>query len=62
MDGEDWIPVKVRGYIYRALTLVMGLNAIFGFFSGDVATKIVQVAALFGFGLASVHTPTKPPR
>ena len=57
--GEDFIPVRFRAYIYRALTMVLGLNAIFGLFSSGVADKIVAVAALFGFGMASNYTSTK---
>lgn len=60
MYGEhDWIPQPVRAWIYRALTVVLGLNAVFGFFSDGVVAKIVAAAAVFGFGLASAHTSTK---
>lgn len=56
---QDWIPVHVRAWLYRALTVTLGLNAIFGVFSSGVADKIVAVAALFGFGMASNYTSTK---
>ena len=56
---QDWIPQKVRGYIYRALTLLYGLELIFDLVDGGTESKLLAVAALFGFSLAAVHTPTK---
>lgn len=58
-QGQDWIPQHVRAWVYRALTVVLGLNTVFGFFSDGVVAKIVAAASVFGFGLAAVHTPTK---
>jgi hypothetical protein len=58
-EGTDWIPKRVRAYIYRGLTVVLGLNAVFGFIPDGVVAKIVAAASVFGFGLASVYTSTK---
>lgn len=57
--GEDWIPVKVRAWVYRILVTVLALNTVFGWFDKGAVDQIVQVAAIFGFGLAAAHTPTK---
>lgn len=57
--GADWVPQKARAVIYRALGTLFGLELIFDFVSPDVETKVAAVAALFGFGLASVYTPRK---
>lgn len=59
MQGEDWIPQPVRAWVYRTLTVVLGLNAIFGFIPDGVVSQIIAVASVFGFGLAAAHTPTK---
>lgn len=56
---QDWIPVKVRAWIYRVLSVGLGLNLIFGWLDNGVVGTITQVAAVFGVGLASVHTPLK---
>lgn len=58
-EGQDWIPVEVRAWVYRILTIVLGLNSMFGFFSEGAVGKILSIASLFGFGMAAVHTPTK---
>jgi hypothetical protein len=58
-QGADWIPVKIRAWVYRGLTTVLGLNAVFHWFDDGVVGKIVSAAAVLGFGLASVYTPTK---
>lgn len=57
--GEDYIPVKVRAWIYRALAIAWGLEAIFDWIDSTSEARIAAVAALFGFSLAAVHTPTK---
>ena len=57
--GQDWIPVEVRAWVYRTLGVLAGLEIIFDFVSTGVEQKIAAVAALFGFSLAAVHTPTK---
>lgn len=58
-EGTDWIPPKVRAWVYRILTVVLGFNTIFGWFSDGVVAKVVAVAGTLGFSLAAIHTPTK---
>lgn len=59
MEGEDWIPPKVRAWVYRLLALAFGLEAIFNWIDAGAEAKIVAVLSLLGFSMAAVHTPTK---
>lgn len=56
---QDWIPIKVRAWIYRVLSVGLGLNLIFGWLDSGVVGTITQVAAVLGVGLASTYTPIK---
>lgn len=56
---QDWIPIKVRAWIYRALSVGLSLNLIFGWLDDGVVGTITKVAAVLGVGLASAHTPIK---
>lgn len=60
MSNEDWIPQPVRAWVYRVLTILIGLNTVFGWFNETVVAQVLQVAALFGFTMASVYTPRRP--
>jgi len=57
--GTDWIPAKYRAWVYRVLSVVLGLNTVFGFMSDGIAAKVVAAAGTLGFSLAAVHTPSK---
>jgi hypothetical protein len=56
---QDIIPVKYRAWGYRILTALAALSLTFGWASERTVGVILQVAGIFGFAVASAHTPTK---
>jgi hypothetical protein len=55
--GQDWIPVKIRAYIYRLLVSVAPVAMFYGIGSGaEWALWIAFGTSVLGNGLATVYT------
>jgi hypothetical protein len=57
---EDFIPLKVRAYLYRVLTAAVPTLVAYGAIEDNKAALWVGLgAAVLGTGTASVYTSTK---
>jgi len=58
--NEDFIPVKVRAYLYRVLTAAVPLLVGYGVLEDSTAAIWVGLgAAVLGTGTATAYTATK---
>jgi hypothetical protein len=62
--GADWIPQRVRAYLYRIYAAAVGvelaLEAVgWGVIPDDVQGKLAVVVGLLLVGQAAVYTPRK---
>jgi hypothetical protein len=53
------IPPKWRKVIYSALSAALAINAVLDVVPGDVANKVLGVAAALGFVIALPNTPSE---
>ncbi|NCW99324.1 MAG: hypothetical protein EBW71_10195 [Betaproteobacteria bacterium] len=57
---RDIIPALYRRAIYLALTTLYSLELIFDVVDSDLQAKLLQAAAVLGFGLAAGNTFSRP--
>lgn len=50
---RDLLPPAVRRYIYAGLAALVAVNGVLGVLDDGVIAKVVEVAAVLGFGLAA---------
>jgi len=56
---RDLIPAPIRRVIYAVLGALVAVNGVLDVLDDGVVTKIVEVAAVLGFGLAAANVPAK---
>ena len=56
---RDLIPAKIRLYLYAGLGALVAVNGVIGVLDDGVIAKIVEVAAVLGFGLAAANVPAQ---
>lgn len=54
---RDLLPANVRRVVYALLGAAVAVNGVLGVVDDGIVAKVVQVAAVLGFGLAAGNTP-----
>ena len=52
------VPPKWRKVIYSVLSAALAINAVLDVIPGEIAGKVIGIAAALGFVMAGTNTPT----
>jgi len=56
---RDLLPPKARQIVYTLLGAAVAVNGVLGVVDDGIVAKVVQVAAVLGFGLAAGNVQAK---